>query len=101
MNDAVLYAGFAKVKVTPPMGINVPGYFNKRISDGFLTDLYLRASAFSCGDDKAIIFSCDAIGIKANAFSIIKEKIAERCNLEFSFEGKTSRVSPFIRKVPR
>ena len=81
MNDAVLYTGFAKVKVTPPMGINIPGYFNKRISDGFLTDLYLRATAFSCGDNKAIIFSCDAIGIKANAFAIIKKKIAERCHL--------------------
>ena len=40
-----LYAGFAKVKVNPPMGINVPGYFRKRWSDGFITDLYLEAIA--------------------------------------------------------
>ena len=63
------------------MGINIPGYFSKRYSDGFLTDLYIRATAFSCGNDKAIIFSCDAIGIKANAYAIIQEKIAARCGI--------------------
>lgn len=81
MSEIGLQAGFVKVKVTPPMGINVPGYFHKRFSDGFLTDLYLRATAFACGETKAIIFSCDAIGIKADAFAIIRDKIATRCNI--------------------
>lgn len=81
MSEEKLHAGFAKVKVTPPMGINIPGYFEKRYSDGFLTDLYLRAVALSCGEEKAVIFSCDAIGIRASAFNIVKEKIAERCGI--------------------
>lgn len=63
------------------MGINIPGYFSKRYSDGFLTDLYIRATAFSCGEDKAVVFSCDAIGIAVGAFDIIKEKIAKRCGV--------------------
>ena len=76
-----LYAGFHCMKVMPPMGIHVPGYYEKRYSDGFLTDLHIRAAAFACGEDKAVIFSVEAIGINANAFNIVKEKIAKRCGL--------------------
>lgn len=81
MEQNVLYAGYASVKVTPPMGNAVPGYFEKRLSDGFLTDLYLRATAFSCGDEKAVIICCDAIGLKAAYYEILKKKIAERCGM--------------------
>ncbi len=77
-----LYAGFAKVKVNPPMGINVPGYFRKRWSDGFITDLYLEATAFQCGEKKAIIFSCDAIGIYETAYKAIRKKIADRTGID-------------------
>ena len=81
MENRVLSAGFAKVKVTPPMGNPVPGYYEKRFSEGFLTDLYLRATAFSDGETKAVIFSCDAIGMKAAYFDILKKKIAQRCDM--------------------
>ena len=39
MSEQILNAGFHKMKVEPPMGIHVPGYYEKRSSDGFLTDL--------------------------------------------------------------
>lgn len=77
-----LYVGFAKTKTNPPMGINVPGYFKKRWSDGFITDLYLHATAFKCGETKAIIFSSDAIGILESAYKTIREKIAERVDVD-------------------
>ena len=71
MENRVLYAGFASVKVTPPMGNPIPGYYHKRYSEGFLTDLYLRATAFSDGENKAVIFACDAIGMKGTYFDIL------------------------------
>ena len=77
-----LYAGFHCTTIRPPMGINVPGYFSPRYSDGFINDLHLRAAAFVCGDQKAIIFSCEAVGIRADAFNVIKKKIAERCGMD-------------------
>lgn len=77
-----LYAGFAKVKVNPPMGINVPGYFKKRWSDGFITELYLNATALQCGEKRAVIFSCDAIGIFEAAYKSIRDKIVERTGIE-------------------
>lgn len=81
MEEKVLYAGYHRLKVTPPMGINVPGYYEIRLSDGIINDLYIRATAFSDGEKKAIIFSCDAIGIRNEAFQIVKKKIAERCGI--------------------
>ena len=82
MEQNTLFAGFHCVTVRPPMGINVPGYFSPRYADGFLSDLHLRATAFKCGDQKAIIFSCEAVGIRADAFHVIKKKIAERCDVD-------------------
>lgn len=82
MSQNTLRAGFHCMTVRPPMGINVPGYFSPRYSDGFINDLHLRAVAFSCGDQKAVIFSCEAVGIRADAFNVIKKKIAERCNMD-------------------
>ena len=81
MSENILYAGFHSVKVEPPMGIHVPGYYEKRYSDGFLTDLHLRAVAFECGSERAVIFAIETIGITAAAFNQIKVKIAKRCNM--------------------
>lgn len=76
------FAGHATQKVTPPMGINIPGYFNQRFSDGVRTDLFLNALALSDGVKKAIIFSCDAVGITPDAYALIRDRIAERCGIE-------------------
>ena len=79
---ATLYAGFHCTTIRPPMGIDVPGYFSPRYAEGFITDLHLRATAFVCGEQKAIIFSCEAVGIRTDAFNVIKKKIAERCDMD-------------------
>ena len=76
-----LYAGYASVPVTPPMGLHVPGYYSKRASSGFLTPLAIRAVAFSDGEEKAVIMSVDAIGINASYHNVLKGKIAERCGI--------------------
>lgn len=77
-----LYAGYAKVVVTPPLGLRIPGSYNHRYADGVITDLYLRATAFSDGQNKAVIFSCDAISIKATAYEMVRDQIAQRCNMD-------------------
>lgn len=77
-----LYAGYAKEKVTPPMGLNIPGYFSKRTSDGIITDLFIHATAISDGENKAIFFSCDAIGMQVAAYKTIRDKVAERVGID-------------------
>jgi len=54
-----LLAGFARVNITPMMGIPVVGYYKERLADGVLDDLELNALAVACGDQKAVIISAD------------------------------------------
>jgi len=82
MNEQTLQVGFHCMTVRPPMGIRIPGTYTPRYAEGFLTDLHLRAAAFACGEEKAIVFSCESIGIMADAFQVIKKKIAQRCGMD-------------------
>lgn len=79
--ENTLYAGFYSVVVTPYMGMNITGYYYPRYADGIETDLVLRAAAFAAGDEKVVIFNCETQGIRAAAFDIIKERIAEKCDI--------------------
>lgn len=80
--ETALQAGYHKLVVTPPMGLKIPGYFSIRIADGIKTELYVRAVAFTCGEKKALIMTCDALLMSCNAGTMIKEKIAQRCGIE-------------------
>ena len=77
-----LYAGFAKTVTNPPLGINIPGYFNKRWADGVITDIYLQATAFQCGEKKAIIFTSDAVSMMEGAYKKIRDMIVERLGID-------------------
>lgn len=77
-----LYAGYHKIKVTPPLGLPVPGYFAQRTSDGILSDLYLRCTAFSQGEKKALVFSVDCISMNAQAFETLAPMISQYCGVE-------------------
>ena len=59
-----LYAGFARVNVTPMMGIGVAGYFQVRLADGVLDELEVNALALACGDEKVVLMTIDNCGIE-------------------------------------
>jgi len=80
--NRILQAGYHRLQVTPHMGYSIPGYYSKRYADGVITNLYMRATAFSDGENKAIIFSVDAIGMPDSGYQIVKKLIAERCNID-------------------
>ena len=52
-----LKAGFARQDITPPLGIPVAGYYEKRYAKEILDPLDMHAIAFSNGDKKAIILN--------------------------------------------
>ena len=52
-------AGFARVDVTPPLGIPIPGYFSKRIADGVLDPLCIECVAVSDGTNSALVYCVD------------------------------------------
>lgn len=82
MEEKRLYVGFAKAPINPPMGIKIPGHgFMPRPSDGIIDDLHIYAVAFSDGENKAILFNVDALGILTAGGKRIRQKVAAKFGL--------------------
>lgn len=77
-----LQAGYYQIKVTPYLGYMIPGYYRIREAKGIIEDLYMRATAFSDGEKKAIIFSVDCTAIDTDAAEDVRKLIAQRCNMD-------------------
>ena len=59
MAFAEFTAGFARVDVTPPLGIPLVGYFSHRVADGVLDPLYVDCVAVSDGTNNALVYCVD------------------------------------------
>ena len=58
-----LKIGYARVNITPPMGVNIAGYFVERIADGVLDELEACAVAASDGKNTVLIMTIDHCGV--------------------------------------
>ncbi len=86
MSTNLLCAGFARVNITPPLGVGITGYFEARHAKGVLDELEANAIAVSCGHDKAVFISIDTLSTPHRAMSEqIRNHIAEVT--EIPFEG--------------
>ena len=66
-----LKAGFARLDVTPMLGIPVRGYYQVRLADGVLDPIELNALAISCGGNTTVLITLDTCAIdedETNAF---------------------------------
>ncbi len=75
----IMKAGFARLDITPPLGIQISGYFEARLADGILDPLQVHAVAVSDGTNIASVVSLDNIGIRQLEMDIIRHRAAE-CN---------------------
>ena len=69
--------GYAKVEITPPLGIPVAGYYQKRYADGILDPLYAIAVAFDDGQKRAVLLSMDLLGITQVQMDEIRNAVAK------------------------
>lgn len=76
-------AGFARLDITPPLGINISGYYEKRVADGILDNLYASAIAVNDGSNTAIVISLDVIGIEKGLMETYRKSIAEQIKVPF------------------
>jgi hypothetical protein len=60
---ADLHAGRAAVKITPPPGIPMAGYYSIRLAEGTHDDLYAKALVFERDGMKAAMVACDLVGV--------------------------------------
>ncbi len=82
MQDSKFFVGYADSVFTPPLGIHIPGHgYVPRMSTGVIDDLYIRAVAFSDGENKAVFFECDALFINNVGANRMRPKIAERLGI--------------------
>ena len=75
MND--LKAGFARVNVTPMLGIHVAGYFKERIADGVLDELEINALALRAGENTLLLLSMDICHISTKRCEGFRKHIEE------------------------
>ena len=70
-------AGFAKVCMNPPYGSPIVGYYEERLVKGIHDDLFVRATAFDDGANKAVIIAVDVCLLPQIFFDECKKAIKE------------------------
>jgi hypothetical protein len=58
-----LRAGAAAVRITPPAGIPMAGYYRIRLAEGTHDDLYAKAIVMQAGHKTVAMVACDLVGI--------------------------------------
>jgi neutral ceramidase len=79
----MLQAGFARLDITPPLGISIQGYFHDRKAEGILDPLLASAVAFRDDERTAVAISLDLIGIDQETCDVCRNVIARRNNLAY------------------
>ena len=72
-----LSVGFARVNITPMMGIGIVGYFVPRFADGVLDELYVNALALEAGGEKAVLLTLDNCGISRDVAMDFAASVSE------------------------
>ena len=83
----VFKAGYAKANITPPMGIDVRGYFKVRKADGVLDELETVALALSLDDKKVLLISIDNCSAPNDFVDLARTKINEKTVWQDLTEG--------------
>ncbi len=79
-----LSAGFARVNITPELGIRISGYFIERIADGVLDELEINAVAVSDGSKKAVLMSVDSLGLHDDdLMAEYRKYVAEKAGIPY------------------
>ncbi|HWQ54830.1 MAG TPA: neutral/alkaline non-lysosomal ceramidase N-terminal domain-containing protein [Bryobacteraceae bacterium] len=72
---AELRVGTAAVKITPPQGVAMSGYYYNRGAEGVHDDLYAKALVFESNGQKAGIVACDVSGLPREIIDAARKAI--------------------------
>lgn len=82
--------GFSRLDITPPIGIPVSGYYEKRYSKGILDRLEVQAIAAKNGDRSAVILNFDLVDIENEISHKIRSSISDMCDVPYDSVFVTS-----------
>ena len=74
--------GFYEREITPPIGAELPGQYEKRVSTGVLDRLYAKAVVFSDGERAAALLVLDAVGLPDDFCAAIRARVRGMTGLE-------------------
>ena len=99
----VLQAGFARVNVTPMLGIGMAGYFIPRKADGVLDELEINALALACGETKVVLMSIDHCGIVKEVLNPMRQHVCDVTGLPWEavyMHSTHTHTGPFLNANP-
>ena len=73
----MLKVGFSKLDVTPPLGVDLGGYYQTRFAKGILDPIYLHALAINNGENTVLLITLDCCGIKFNKAKHIRKEVSK------------------------
>lgn len=74
--------GFARSVVTPPLGVMLAGYYEKRYAKGVLDDLYVSAVSFEDGGVRAVIVTVDVCMLSTEQCNYARGLVAGACGID-------------------
>ena len=77
-----LLTGTAENDITPPVGTQLAGYFQRRISDGVIHPLMAKAAVFGEGDNRCCLIVLDIITMTAAVRDKTREIIAAETGIK-------------------
>lgn len=80
-----LKTGSAAVKITPPPGAPLAGYYYDRAADGVHDDLFAKAIVFEKDGIKAAVISCDLISVPAEIVSTARKLIEKNTGISAGY----------------
>ena len=80
--DHDMKTGFAKTRITPPLGAPIIGYYEARFVKGVADDLFARAVAFDDGARRAVIVALDICLLPQKYFDAMKDAIAGAAGMD-------------------
>lgn len=96
-----LHVGFARVNITPALGIGLRGYYQTRIADGVLDELEINALAFECGEQRALLLSIDHCGPPRDVVIEYRKHISEVTGIPVGaicISATHTHTAPFLEK---
>lgn len=79
--ETVYTAGFARLDITPHLGVPISGGWSARTGRGLLDPLYVCAVAFGDGETSAVVLSLDNLGIGGDIGLTFPREVAQLLEL--------------------
>ena len=76
-----IQAGFSRVNITPPLGIDMGGYFIQRIADGILDNLEINTLALRKQDKTVLLMAFDTLGMWKEYVERLKDAITKATDI--------------------